>query len=98
MNTKNISPEVKTGIGNIVSALKKHAEAAEEIKKTSSVKITETPVVDIFAPRSNTTEQIAKKRKHRYRKNPYAVAWPKDSPFYMPWHERIIKYLKFMFK
>lgn len=103
MKTNNISPEVKTGIYNIVSAVKKHAEAAEQLKNTaasraSDIESGKNPYIrDIFAPQAaeNTTP---KKRTHRYPKNPYAVSWPKDSPFYLPWHERIIKYLKFMFK
>ncbi len=102
MKANNISPEVKTGIYNIVSAVKKHAEAAENLKnaaaKTNSAEPAKNPYIrDIFAPQV-TEEVVPKKRTHRYRKNPYAVSWPKDSPFYMPWHERIIKYLKFMFK
>lgn len=103
MKTNNISPEVKTGIYNIVSAVKKHAEAAEQLKNTaasraSDIESGKNPYIrDIFAPQAaeNTTP---KKRTRRYPKNPYAVSWPKDSPFYLPWHERIIKYLKFMFK
>ena len=38
MKTNNISPEVKTGIYNIVSAVKKHAEAAEQLKNTAASK------------------------------------------------------------
>ena len=113
MKANNISPEVKTGIYNIVSAVQKRAEAVEMMKhidtnlnlpplgddfKKQVKKSIEEALSDVDLVNKHRAECAKKTYSRRYPPNPYAVSWPKDAPFYLPWHVRIIKYLKFMFK
>lgn len=103
MKVNNISPEVKSGLSNIISSVKKHAEQKEHLNRLASsgdmpdasIKKPNPYIVSIDPPERKVYSQ---KKRILYKKNPYAVAWPKDAPFYLPWHIRIFKYLEFMFK